>query len=571
MKNEYDAIVIGSGFGGSVMALRLAEKGKEVCLLERGRQWTTQDFFRQLQEFLLNIRALKLDRVPLTEKDFPFLEANELRDIFLFKEDGLFEFKFSSTGMHAVVANGVGGGSLIYASVLMETPPDVFQSGWPRNFALPTAQDYDRVREELRVGQQNIGVVKALLPGNKELPKTEFLRKAWVGAGKRGRWGTCIRGKWEDMPDLAHQPLDDPNPDLDVPHDGPQKCISCANCILGCRRMAKNTLDSNYIKRAIEKGAHLYPSHEVTAIKPLEEGGYWVICERQHRAFKAKTVVLAAGALGSTKLLLQCQRNGDLPDLSRMLGRKFSGNGDFQAGARQVLSDLAPPQINRGPIITSSITFTDPGTGHHKLVVEDGGVPRAVADLVALLSGQMGEIGYLKKLLKNFDFSKLSSFTPELGKFSAEPTNTLERTFMFLCAGRDGADGQIRLKPKWPKVESGRDDSDIDIIWNWENPQSQELYRVMESELRHLVEKGMGGAYFAAPVWELLGHLVTVHPLGGCPMGDDIQSGVVNANGQVFGYPGLYVADGSIMPAALGVNPSLTIAALAERIAQNIP
>jgi cholesterol oxidase len=507
MNREYDAVIIGSGFGGSVMALRLSEKGKKVCFLERGRQWTSYNFPRRLPEFLLSTRIMKLDNIPLTEKDFPFLEKEELQDIYLAKGDGLFEFKLSSTGMHAVVANAVGGGSLIYSCVLMETPPVVFSKGWP-DINWPAELDYQSVRNEL-------GVAKAVLPDGSKVPKSCFFEKAWEKAGRRGRW---------ELPDLAHQPLD------------------------------------YLVKKAVEKGAHLYPSHEVTLIEPLlndkgELTGYRVICELQRKAFEAKTVVLAAGALGTTKLLLKCKRNGTLPNLSDQLGKKFSANGDFQAGALQVSDELEPPRPHLGPVITSAIDFDN-------FVMEDGVVPGAVKGLWATIAGQMGELGHFRQLLKDFDFSRLALYgTTNMGKFSAHPDDTLMRSFMFLCSGRDGADGKIVLD---------EDGEDIDIKWNWENEQSQTLYRDMEDELRHLVKEGMGGAYFASPIWSLLGHLITVHPLGGCIMADNPQEGVVDSNGAAFNYPGLYVADGSIIPTALGVNPALTIAALSERIAQNV-
>ncbi len=584
MKKDYDAIVIGSGFGGSVTALRLSEMGKKVALLERGRQWTTYDFPRQLQEFLMNIRLLKLDKVPLTDKDFPFLEQNELRDIWLSKEDGLFEFKLSSTGMHAVVANGVGGGSLIYACVMIDPPTDVFDT-WPKPKDLKGqvltwtgVLGYDEQTKKYRLCEKVKGMLGVVEVPNDLLSKKKFFKEALEEAKKIK---LCKDGQWDEHVYLAHQEVGcDPSRNSDVPSTHPEKCISCANSVLGCRRMAKNTLDSNYIKEAIRHGAHLYPSHEVTAIQPLrDEKGeivkYRVICEEQHRVFEAPIVVLAAGTLGTTKLLLRCSKEhlGTLPDLSNTLGERFSGNGDFQAGALNVPFDPIKterePEITDGPIITSAINFNISRDGKEAVnfVVEDGGVPGAVEGLMALISGQMGELGYLKKLLRDFDLSILANFISELGKFSAKPEETLKKCFMFLCSGRDGASGKIVLKKKGGGPEGG---TDIDIEWDWDDPKSQKLYKAMEEELKNLSEMGMGGSYFASPLWSLFGHLITVHPLGGCPMGTGPNDGVVDSDGQVFNYPNLYVADGSIIPTALGVNPSLTIAALAERIADKI-
>jgi cholesterol oxidase len=571
MKKVYDAIVIGSGFGGSVVAHHLVtDKELKVCMIERGRQWTPHDFPRTLTEFLMNLRLLRLDKIPVTEKDFPFLEKGELRDVVLAKGDGLYDFKLSSTGMHAMVGNGVGGGSLIYACVLMKTPRAVFENDWPNQGDNGNKIDWEDVlRDHYRSVRHNINKnnetgsdevtaeVPSLHDNRNLLDKTRFFKEAWERAGGDP-------AKWH-LAKLAHRELYEPRPEQDLPDIEPPMCISCANCILGCRRLAKNTLDTNYIKWAVDAGMHLYPSHEVTAIEPIKDDNgniekYLVKCDKQRRAFEAKTVVIAAGTLGTTKLLLQCRERGDLPHLSEKLGQNFSGNGDFQAGALQVDDTLTPPRPYEGPIITSAIDYGN-------FVVEDGGVPGTVTGLMSLIAANMGEVGYLKKHLKNFDFSKIAPLINSVGKAGAKPKDTLDKCFMFLCAGRDGSDGEIILD---------KDCKDIDIIWNWENEKSQQLYRDIEKALRHLVENGMGGGYFATPLWDFFGHLITVHPLGGCRMGDNANEGVVDHLGQVFNretggrYEGLYVADGSIIPTALGVNPAWTIAALAERIAQNL-
>ncbi len=568
MKIEYDAIIIGSGFGGAVTALRLSEKGKRVCLLERGRQWTPYDFPRDTIETFLNFRLTKLDKIPLSEKDLPFLESAELRDLYLPKEDGLFEFIPSTTGMHSLVANGVGGGSLIYACVMME-PPDVVLANWPQ----PTGKqwsavlDYDAIRRGLAVGQQEPqgqpGIIQPLLPNSSRLPKTELLEEmATEWRNRHNIPAGNTRGQYM-LAELAHQPLAKPDPKLhkDIPCNKPNECISCGNCILGCRRVAKNTLDANYIKKAIRNGVHLFPSHEVSYIQPLDDGkkGYRVICERQNKAFEAPIVVLAAGSLGTTKLLLQCKHRGSLSGLSHMLGKRFSGNGDFQ-GFAYLPGSMAHPQV--GPTITSTIDFGD-------LVIEDGGIPKMFRTFLALFFSQMGGIASVKDALSNFDLLQIAKYTlPRLGSLTEKPS--IMPFYLFLCVGRDAADGHIKLK-----------EGSIDIEWNWASPQTQKLYKDIERTLRELVE-GIGGAYFASPLWDLFGHLVTVHPLGGCPMGENLDRGVVDTLGRVFNknnpkesadpvYPGLYVADGSIIPTALGVNPSLTIAALAEWIASQIP
>ncbi len=578
MKNEYDVVVIGSGFGGAVTAHDLAEEGRSVCILERGPQWrgkdfpcNSEDYFKNMIDLLKNVQLLGIERSDLLK----FLNKLVRLDL-LNNKDGLIYYKRGEKslkrGVDIVTANGVGGGSLIYANVLHEVNEkhsEVFDE-WPRpreggDWLSILKGYYPDIKAE-------IGVNKARVPREPEgrawHDKTKALKEAWRRNGGKGKF---------DALDLAIQRMhynkdklpvnmwtNEPRSCSDCHELRPDKgncleafresyCMSCGRCVLGCQRQNKHTLDLNYIKWAIERhGAHLYPRHEVSIIEPIKEGpyNYKVLCHEQRRAFKAKVVVIAAGVLGTTRLLLGC-KNGyrghkkTLPDLSDSLGHRFSGNGDFQAFVFDIPREI-PVNSSIGPTITSEIDFTSDDQSQ-SFVVEEGGVPKAIARLVSLTAFQrISEKGI--KALKGLT------------------EDTTGNTLMFLCIGRDNAYGQMKLT---------EDGEDVDIIYDNDNWQKLTKYvrEQLEPELRRIAE-ALGGEYHANPIWEKFPEefkkIATVHPLGGCPMGESRETGVVDDQGKVFGYENLYVADGSIIPAALGVNPSLTIAALARRIAEGI-
>lgn len=561
MMNEYDAVIIGSGFGGAVTAYKLAMKGHRVCILERGPQWTGEyfpgsaekDVYENVQEIISASRLIKMGHSLGVREELRRLIPRSLMEELY--EPPLWEYRWLKK-MDVLTANGVGGGSLIYANVLCRAHKEAFQD-WPQgmDWASELERHYDEVEGEIGT---NIGI------GH---DKSRALEIASKNSGK---------GQWKSM-NLAIQKLHDRvtcqgTLDCAICHPNRKEeelkaarakacekekeeglCMSCGRCVLGCKRLNKRTLDLNYIRRAVrEKGAHLYPNHEVTGIKPLDNG-YLILCDEQERAFKAKMVVIAAGTLGSTKLLLRCKKEGTLPNLSdKTLGTKFSGNGDFQGFAYNC---NIPVNSSIGPTITSGIDF-NPKT----IMVEEGGIPDVLAPLAQAF---IPPFGVLERLM-SLEFTDFINLIMGQERLEFKGEDVTKKSIMFLCMGRDGAYGKIRL--------SG---DDIDVDWDEEGLEKLEAFiGGLETELRDL-SAGIGGTYFPNPLWRNplwdKGKLVTVHPLGGCPMGLNEKEGVVKPNGEVFGHDNLYVADGSIIPAALGVNPSLTIAALANRIAENIP
>jgi cholesterol oxidase len=268
---------------------------------------------------------------------------------------------------------------------------------------------------------------------------------------------------------------------------------------------------------------------------------------------RAPVVVLCAGTLGSTRLLLKNGRR--LPGLSPALGTRFSGNGDALAAAFDPsLPGVTDAHIDFGPVMTSRIDYWDRG----RFMVADGALPPRFTGLLKVLRGEAGLVGWRKHLLLRLKYlAALLGWsdrlvTPSTVKLDldAEP---IQDSLVFLMLGQDAADGRMRLTPLFRQFDV-----------QWSRTRSQPLFDAMKRAADEL-----GGAAQAEPFFALgagpLGMDITVHPLGGCPMADDPASGVVDAFGRVHGWPGLHVFDGSIVPTALGVNPSQTIAALTER------
>jgi cholesterol oxidase len=274
---------------------------------------------------------------------------------------------------------------------------------------------------------------------------------------------------------------------------------------------------------------------------------------RERGTVEGARVVIAAGTLGSTELLLRCRdEHRTLPHLSSSLGQRFSGNGDFLlAGTRQTPRDINPSE---GPSITAGVDFS---TDDQTIFIEDLGYPEP------LLWYLEGAIPNVERTVSVLQFIKtyilrtigLGRSTP-LGGIAPEllQGDLTTRFLPYLGIGTDAADGHIRL-------QRGR----LDIDWNVQR--SRDMFRQLENALKAL-SRGIGGKYQSSPLWLWpFRKLLTAHPLGGCPMGNDPQTSVVKHTGEVWSYDGLYVVDGSIVPTALGVNPSMTIGALAERAA----
>jgi cholesterol oxidase len=505
----YDAIVVGSGFGGGIAACRLAEAGRRVAVLERGRRFAAEDF-------------------PATPEQAPAALWHPTLN-----PHGLFDLRLMRD-LSVLTAAGVGGGSLVYANVQLRTPPAVFRGGWPKAIDRDVLDPYyDRTEE-------------AMLPMQtpEELPKMH----AFAIAGQR------IGKQAQRLPLAVNFDAEREHPFSGI-HQ--QRCENLGRCDSGCPIHAKNTVDITYIARAERFGAEIHQHHEALRIDPpASAGGHWRVgfrdlARRVSGEARAPVLVLAAGSLGSTRLLLK--NRARLPLLSVALGSRFSGNGDALGAAFDPReSDVGSPRTDFGPSMTSVLDYTD----EHGFLLADGGLPSKFGGLLEIVRAVNAIHGWRAVLLRAKRLAARIGLSDQLVTYRhlrPRPKRPIDDSLVFLMLGRDAADGQMRLTPLLKR---------LDIRWSRQG--SASLFAAMQKISEELA-RGVGAEpFFALDTWPLSGY-ITVHPLGGCPMADDPQQGVVDDAGEVHGYAGLYVLDGSIVPTALGVNPSKTIAALAER------
>jgi cholesterol oxidase len=517
MKGSYDAIVVGSGFGGGIAACRLAEANRSVCVLERGRRWGRADF----------------PDSPDDVEDFVWHPRVNPR--------GLFDVRMMRDVV-VITAAGVGGGSLVYANVQLRAPAEVFEDpSWPAAITAESIEPwYQRTEEALE---------PRTTPPNPALRKVDAFAAAGRLAGKER----------ELLPIAVHFGESRAHPFSGVQQEG---CQNLARCDIGCPVHAKNTIDITYLARAESLGAEVFPLHSAERIEPPErEGGMWRVGfddlgNGRSGSVEAPTLVLAAGALGSPRLLLTNQRR--LRRLSPALGTRFSGNGDALGIAFDAQADkVRDAQNDYGPVMTSALNYT----ADRHLILADGGLPPGfhgildVARAENVITGWRRWLVRLRSLLTRLGWTDQALKPRDLRSVQRGPRpGTPNRdALIFLMFGRDAADGRMRLTPLLRR---------FDIRWS--KAGSAELFEQLERTAHELAD-----AADATPFYSLeagpLGKFMTVHPLGGCPMGDDRVNSVVDDAGGVWGYPGLFVLDGSIVPTALGVNPSKTIAALAER------
>lgn len=535
---HFDAVIVGSGFGGSVMAHRLAEGNLEVCVLERGRAYPPGSFPRSPHAMRTNFWD-------------PSAGLYGLFDLWSFK------------GLEAVVASGLGGGSLIYANVLLrkderwfgDEGPDGYEP-WPITRA-DLEPHYDRV--EAMIAPQRYPFEHEPYAAT---PKTVAFKRAAERLGLDFQFPPlAVMFANEGRPPAPGERIEE-EPNL---HDQPrQTCRLVGECDVGCNWGAKNTLDYNYLSAAKRRGAELRTNAEVKDFEPMRGGGYRVsyVTHRDgaRHSITTKRLVLSAGTLGSTFLLLR-NRTRFPGRLGDQLGRRFCGNGDlltFATGCRE----LTEPA--RGPVITGAIRYPDllDGTGEsgRGFYIEDAGVPEfatwmvqsADAPATARRAAKMLLRGLRQRLL-GIPESNLSAEVSAL--FGNE--DSASRFLPLLGMGRDIPDGTMTV--------NRRGYLEVD----WTTKTSQTYFRRLRSESKRLAEELGALRFVDNPTWYLR-RVITVHALGGCAIGRDASEGVVDPYGQVFGQPGLYVADGSVMPGPVGANPSLTIAALADRFADAI-
>ena len=295
-----------------------------------------------------------------------------------------------------------------------------------------------------------------------------------------------------------------------------------------------------------------------SAITPLWRISYRTLGDRGGAGeISAPVAILAAGSLGSSRLLLKNRRR--LKKLSPALGSRFSGNGDALAAAFDPrASTIGDPRTDFGPSMTTRLDYT----AEYAFMVADGGLPTNFGGLLELVRMIDSLHGWRRLLLRGMRLLALVGITDRVISRRhlrpQPPRRPIAESLVFLMLGRDAANGQMRLTPLFKC---------FDIRWS--RMASERLFESMREVSEQMARTVDAEPFFALDCWPLSSY-ITVHPLGGCPMADDPLHGVVDDAGKVYGYEGLYILDGSIIPSALGVNPSKTIAALAERGAEKL-
>jgi cholesterol oxidase len=513
---DFDVIVIGSGFGGAVSAARLAEAGHRTLVLERGRRWDKSNY----------------PRLPgsdwLWDQHDP-VGRNGWLDLRVFR--------------HMAVAQGaaVGGGSLIYANVSAVPPRATFDAGWPPEITWDAlAPHYATVGQVMNV---------QTIPDGQWTARMKLMKEAAdkIGAGDRFKkleLAVSFSTDWhyglEDAVNARHSRRF-------VNAHGVEQgtCVHLANCDIGCDVDAKNTLDRNYLAIAEKHGAEIRPLHLVGGIE-TEGSGYRVHYEaigggeREAGSATAGRVIVAAGSLGSTELLLRCRDVArTLPGLSAQLGRNWSSNGDFLTPAVYRKPRAEP---TKGPTIASRIDFLDRSEGGQSFWIQDGGFPDLLADWL-----RAGEAAH----------PKVSRFLTGL-RHALTSEAPIDHVMPWFAQGVDAADGRLSLRRRWWLFGPWQ------LSLDWQIKKSRALMDAIVDMHRRL-SAATGGKPVVPLTWTALHYLITPHPLGGCNMAGSPAEGVVDHKGEIFGYPRLHVLDGAIVPEAVGVNPSRTIAALAER------
>ncbi|MFT4545221.1 MAG: cholesterol oxidase [Bacteroidia bacterium] len=512
----YDHIVIGSGFGGSVSAMRLSEKGYDVLVIEMGKRWASEDF----PKTNWNVRK--------------FLWAPAIRAFGIQKIDFL-------NKIMVLGGAGVGGGSLVYANTHM-FPPDTFFNNpvWSglRDWKSTLAPFYEKARFML-------GSTKY----DKEGPEDKVLEEIAADMNQSGTYKPV---------DHVGVYLGDRKVEKDPYFNGlgPMRkgCIECANCMVGCRYNSKNTLDKNYLYFAEKWGAKIEPETKVTKVELIDEV-YHIHTEsstslfnKRKRVFKSRGVVFSAGVLGTMKLLFrQKQEFNSLPNLSDKLGGNLRTNSESLCGIAGI-----EKKMNHGLAISRVF---NPDENTHIELVKYGDGSGAMGLLSVMAAGDGPAFVRTMKMLWNFVTSPRKAF------------NVVKRDFahhsiiLLVMQSLDNA-----LQMKWSKGIFG---GSLKVADGDKN-QVPAFIGIGQDVMHRYAEK-TGGTAMNATSEVLFNMSSTAHILGGCPMGQTKETGVVNDKFEVHGYPNMYVLDGSIIPCNLGVNPSLTITALSEYAMSLVP
>jgi len=670
---RYEAVVIGSGFGGTITSLTLANKyemdgedkekslKRRVCILERGQWWVSHEMPTPDAANNGTIDGEPTLRGYLTKNDMPYgtwaYPDNTKGLLNLFGNSrpinnlkGVYDYK-AMRNVHIISASGVGGGSLVYTNVTEEPDRSVYED-WPtqNDGKPPLSSEYFEMASRF-IGVNSItttaGIGKFLLPRASAFQNAT--KSATVKENLMNLDSLDAKLSITDIPDTRVLfskvgPLELNNSiEKMTPEELKQTLVKINNkygkennvcqrqgrCILGCIPGARHTLNKQIFTKIKNEGSRLevHPLCEVIDIGETTEGQqdykYYVkfldyrdiidlkdmpgreLSEEEKKkitkTIQTKKVILAAGSLGSTEILLRCKNSRSL-ELSDMLGKKFSTNGDLLGVINPTKENV---DASRGPITTSIAKFfSNPNTKAFAFSIEDEGIPKMFAELLATIfdemSAQKGDsllptknlvdhfrekvfrfidindtqtMNQLLKLIEGIDLSSLLDLSTRLTdlirlltKVTESAEERVSNILMLGGIGRDNSDARLVFDNNRKRLDLEND-----------YPLNQQIFEdIIETMKLYAKEIGKNGEKsLIIPFWDQTRKTQFVlHPLGGCPMGRNAAEGVVDSMGRLFKgnsgvYDDLYVVDGSIIPSSLGVNPSLTIAALAFRIAEN--
>jgi len=526
-REVFDYVIVGSGFGGSVSALRLAEKGYRVLVLEQGRRFADRDF-PSSNWHIWNYLWL------------PALRLHGFMRLTFFKE---------AMVLHGC---GVGGGSLVYANVLMEPDAELFEEPEWRRLA-----DWRAIlRPHYATARRMLGVT--VTP--KLARADEILREVAVSYGLGDTFRPTEVGVYFGEPGIER-------PDPYFGGEGPARagCEFCGGCMVGCRHNAKNMLTKNYLHLAERRGAQIRPESRVSGIYPDADGrggGRFIVEYRRstrlrprHQSVSAEHVIVAAGTLGTLELLFRCREEiGSLPRLSPRLGERVRTNSEalLGAGARGATVDFSEGIAISADARVDEVTHVQPvrypkGSSFMRLLAS----PLIEARHEAFWRRSLKATGAI--LRHPLDFLR-SLIGPRWA----------ERTTILLVMQRVENFMNLRWRRRSWLVPGGMQ-------------AERDLTRPVPGEISqaHRAVRDFAERAGAVPMGNfpetLFDMAATAHLIGGCPMGVSAEDGVVDPHCQVHNYPGLYVIDGTVLPANPGINPSLTITALAEYAMSLIP